>query len=187
MIFYLNTALILMIISGFACLTAGLIFMIRGYISKNRKNKVGRGWTLSILGTLIVVFFVIGLSRILQEEGEGGSGFIFASWLLLFLFFPLAILFVLIVTVFFLVIGVNSLKEGFARNSENKRDVVSIVLGFVMLVLLVLVLASLAMFAGVTFGAFGKSLKKAYNNSTSYPISESAKILKYYLFSIMYK
>lgn len=186
MVFYLNTALILMVISGLVCLTAGLIFLIRGYINKNRKDKIGRGWALSVLGSIMFVFFMIALFKIVAEEG-GGNNFIFASWLMLFLFFPLAILFVLIVTVFFLVIGINSLKDGFKRDNEGKKDIVSIVLGFVMLVLLILVLTSLVMFTGISFGAFGKSLKKTNNSTSSHSISESAVALKYYLFSIIYK
>lgn len=183
MIQYLYTALISIIIAGFACLAVGLIFLIRGYINKNKRDRVGRGWLLSILGSIMIVFFIMFLQWALKE----GESIIYASLLLLFLFFPLAMLFVLLVSVFFLLIGVSSLKEGFKRDAESKKDLISIVLGFLMITLLVVVLTSLVMFASFTFDAFGKSLRRSYNKSSSIPISQSAKVLKYYLFSIIFK
>ena len=183
MLTHLYIALVSLIVAGLACLVAGLILLIRGYINKNKRSRVGRGWLLSILGSTMLFYFLFLFSWVLKE----GEDIIHASLLLLFLFFPLAMLFVLLVSVFFLLIGVSSLKEGFKRDAENKKDVISIVLGFLMITLLVVVLTSLVMFAGFTFDAFGKSLRRSYNKSSSIPISESAKILKYYLFSIIYK
>ena len=117
MVFYLNTSLILIVVSGLICLTFGLIFLINGYLKK-KKNRVERGWGLSILGLLVFVFFLIALTRILKQEAEEGSGFIFSSFLLLFIFFPIAVLFALVVSVFFLVIGINSLKEGYKKDDK---------------------------------------------------------------------
>ena len=183
MIQYLYTALISIIIAGFACLAVGLIFLIRGYINKNKRDKVGRGWLLSIFGSIMIVFFIMFLQWALKE----GESIIYASLLLLFFFFPLAVIFVVVISILFLVVGINSLKEGFKRDNENKRDVFSIVLGFLMLALLLLVLTSLVIFAGASFGIIGDSIRKSYNKSSSFPISESATALKYYLISIIYK
>ena len=184
MVFYLNTSLILIVISGLICLTFGSIFLINGYLKK-KKNRVERGWGLSILGLLVFVFFLIALTRILKQEAAEGSGFIFSSFLLLFIFFPIAALFALVVSVFFLVIGINSLKEGYKKDDNGKRDIASIILGYIMLGLLVLVMTSIVMFTGVAFNSFANGLRKAYNSSSIKP-SESTTALRYYLFSIIY-
>ena len=183
MIQYLYIALILIIIAGFSCVAAGLVFLIRGYINKNKRVIVGRGWALSILGSIMIVYFIFFLRWVIQE----GDDIVYASLFLLFFFFPLAVMFVVLISVFFLVIGVNSLRDGFKKDNENKRDAISIVLGFLMLTLLILVLVCLVIFGGASFNIFGDSLRRSGHKSTSLPSSESMAVLKYYLISLIYK
>ena len=181
---YLNIGLISMVITGAACFITGLITLINAYRKKN--DKLSRGWTLSVVGAIVFVLFLISLVNILKQEAEYGEDFLSGSFILVFLFFPLVLILAITVSIFFLVIGINSLKDGYTKDKEGKRDVLSIALGYLLLALLVVVIASLVMFVYVSFASFSASLKKAYNSS-SQPSSESVAIIKNYLFAKFYK
>ena len=74
MAFYLNATIISLLIAGLACLVSGVVTFIRGY-QKQNKNRIGRGWRLAILGTVITSVFLPILIKVLKEETEG-SGFL---------------------------------------------------------------------------------------------------------------
>jgi len=182
---YFNLAVIFLLVSGIACFAIGLISLIRGYKKKN-KEKISRGWRLSILGLVITVVFLPILINVFSLEAESAEELMGSSLIVLILFFPLAFAGIFICLLFYLVIGTTSLKAGYTRDQDGKFDVESIVLGYVMLALGIIVIFSLVMYIIATFGYIGESIKRSnerrYGSSSLDPGSLSA-----YLFSKIYK
>ena len=183
MALYFNTAIAAMIMTGLTCFVIGLITTITSY-TKKKKHKLSRGWTLSIIGALITVFFSYMLASSLHQLSIDGESYLTYSWVLIFFFFPVVILILFIFAIFFLSTSVISLQEGYKKDENGKRDVASIVLGYVMLFLMAVIIVSMTLFLIAAFGSFREGLRKS---NKSYPSPESVEGLRNYLFSIIYK
>ena len=154
-----------MILAGLSCFVCGLITLIRGYIHKT--NKIKRGWYLSIVGLIIFSIFIVIFIASSKQLSEEGDGFLTGSFIFVMLFYPFAFAVGLFGFLFFLITGVNSLKQGYERDNNGKRDIESIVLGYIMLTLLIVVTFSQIMFFRAMLITIGESIKKAYNSSSA--------------------
>ena len=182
MIPYFNSAIIAMVITGLVCLINGLILLINSY-TKNQKHKESRGWTLSIIGTLITVSFSYALVRALIQESTGGDDFLLYSWFFVFFFFPLVVIILFVFGVFFLVTSIISLQEGYKKDENGKRDVASIVVGYTLIVLLLVTIFSIVMFVISAFASFLEGLlRNSPNNSSSSEQFEN--LINYFLVNI---
>ena len=179
MYFYLNATIISLLVSGLACLIVGVITFINGYTKKS-KTKIGRGWKLAILGTVIVSVFLPVLTKVLKEEVEGGD-FLAPSFFFMFFFMPFVFGAVLVCIIFYIGIGTTSLKEGYTKNEEGKFNVESIVLGYIMLALGAVVVFSLIMLIGASLNVIGDSIS---NINKSEPVSSSDSSI---LLSVLFK
>lgn len=190
MVFYFNATLITLLISGIACFAIGLISLIRGYVKKN-KIKIGKGWRLTILGIVMTAVFTPVLISAINQEMESGEDFLSSGFFIIFFFFPLALVAIFVCFFFFLIIGITSLQNGFAKNEEGKRDTESIVLGFLMLVLGIVITFSIVMYIGSVLTYIGDSIREAGERRNSRLASsssqESIQALRNYLFSVLYK
>ena len=179
--FCFNTTLFCFLIAGIACAVLGAISIVRGYKKNSEgvynKEKVKRGWTLAVIGTILLAIFIPVLVIVLEQEAEYGSDFLAASILILFFFSPLIFIIAIGSLVFFLVIGINSLKEGFNKKTTGKVDVESIIIGFIMLVIGTVVLASQMMFIVTAIREFAESFHRSYNKSST--SSNAAALLNY--------
>ena len=155
-----------MVITGLVCLINGLILLINSY-TKNQKRKESRGWTLSIIGTLITVSFSYVLVRALIQESTGGDDFLIYSWFFVFFFFPLVVIILFVFGVFFLVTSIISLQEGYKKDENGKRDVASIVVGYTLIFLLLVTIYSIVMFVISAFASFLEGLLRNPPNSSS--------------------
>lgn len=165
MVFYFNATVISLLVSGLACLIVGLISLINGY-KKNNKSKIGRGWRLAVLGTIIAAVFLPILVKALIEEAQGGD-FLSITWFFFLFFMPFVFVMVIVCLVFFLGMATTSLKEGYTRNEEGEFDVESIVLGYVMLILGIVVIFTIVMFINASITAIGQSINSGRNNPQS--------------------
>ena len=182
MIPFFNSAIIAMVITGLVCLINGLILLINSY-TKNQKRKRNRGWTLSIIGTLITVSFSYVLVRALIQESTGGDDFLIYSWFFVFFFFPLIVIILFVFGVFFLVTSITSLQEGYKKDENGKRDVASIVVGYTLIVLLLVTIFSIVMFVISAFASFLEGLlRNSPNNSSSSEQFEN--LINYFLINI---
>ena len=186
MYFYFNAAIISILVSGIACLIIGIITLI-----KDKKRKP-RGIRLTILGAIITMVFSATLIKVLYEEIVNNGDFLSISLFFLFFFFPFEFLAVVICLIYFLAIGVTSLKEGYTKNEEGKFNKESIVLGYIMLVLGIIVIFSFVMFIGASLSYIQESISESINKrdsrlASSSSDSESLESLNNYLFSVLYK
>ena len=182
MIICLNLALIAMILSGLACLIVGVFYLLKGYKKDNiNKAKISKGRKLSILGSIVLTIFTILSIIIIGKEMEGD--FLSGTWLILFFFGAFYYAFVLIILVFFLALGIGSLQDGFARRKEGIYEVADIVLGFVILFLGLVILATSIAFAVASWDEFFTSIKNSMNsrNSSSRPEDISSSAYLFYL------
>lgn len=158
-----NTSVICFLIAGLTCLAVGIISLVRGYKKESgntNREKIKKGWIMSVLGTLLLVLFIPIFIKVLAQEMAGEEGFLDAVPLLLLFFYTPSIFVVAIVYLtFFLVIGISSLKEGYAQRKEGKTDMEDIVLGYVMIALGVIVLVSQILFVLGVLSDFSESLK----------------------------
>ena len=189
MAFYFNATLIALLISNLACFVVGLISLIRGY-TKKRKEKISRGWRITILGLVMTVIFALILFFTLKQEMEYGEEFLSYSIILILFFLPFALIGIVVCLIFFLGMGITSLKAGYTRNEEGKLDTENIVLGYLMLVLGVIVIFSIVMYVGATMTYIGESIHNSIerrNSSLASTRSQPSESLSNYLFSIIYK
>ena len=183
MIICLNLALIAMILSGLACLIVGVFYLSKGCKKDNiDKTKIGKGRKLTILGSIVLTSFVIAAIIIIRKEIESPD-FLDGIWLLLFLFGMFYYAFVLILLTFFLALGIGSLQDGFARRKEGIYEVADIVLGFVILFLGLVVLATSIAFAVASWNELFDSIKNSMNsrNPSSRPEEISSSAYLFYL------
>ena len=112
-----------------------------------------------------------------------GSDFLSGTWLILFFFGAFYYAFVLIILIFFLVLGISSLQDGFARRKEGIYEVADIVLGFVILFLGLVVLATSIAFAVASWNELFDSIKNSMNsrNPSSRPEDISSSAYLFYL------
>ena len=182
---FFNSAIIAMVITGLVCLINGLILLINSYTKNQKRQKENRGWTLSIIGTLITVCFSYVLVRALIQESTGGDDFLIYSWFFVFFFFPLVVIILFVFGVFFLVTSITSLQEGYRKDENGKRDVASIVVGYTLIVLLLVTIFSIVMFVISAFASFLEGLlRNSPNRSSS---SEQFKSLINYFLVIIRK
>ena len=157
-----NISIICFLIAGLTCLTVGIISLIRGY--RNNHQKIKKGWTMSVLGTILLVLFIPAFVKTMAQETAGENGFLDSIPLLLLFFYTPAVFVVAIVCLtFFLAIGISSLKEGYAHKKDEKVDIESIVLGYVMITLGIIVLVSQVLFVIGVLTDFAEGLKH-YND-----------------------
>ena len=176
MVFYLNIALIGMVVAGLVCLVLGILSIVR---SQNRdekghknKEKFFRGIKITVIGVILTVIFGPLLIKALYQEITNGESFVKdMPMLLIFFFFPLVIIIAFVFMVFFAVMGATSLQEGYKHRKEGVYDKESIILGYVMLAIGTIVIVSLVMFVLATIGEFNASLKRSFSKTSSYPSS----------------
>ena len=183
MIICLNLALIAMILSGLACLIVGVFYLLNGYKKDNiNKVKISKGWKLSILGSIVLSVFLLLAIIIIGKEMEG-SDFLSGTWLILFFFGAFYYAFVLIILIFFLVLGISSLQDGFAHRKEGIYEVADIVLGFLILFIGLFVLATSISFAVASWNELFDSIKNSMNsrNPSSRPEDISSSAYLFYL------
>ena len=186
MYFYFNAAIISILVSGIACLIIGIITLI-----KDKKRKV-RGLRLTILGAIITLVFSAALIKVLYEEIINSGDFLSVSLFFLFFFFPFELIAVVICLIYFLAIGVTSLKEGYTKSEEGKFNTESIALGYIMLILGIIVIFSFVMLVGASLSYIQESISESINKRNSRLAgsssnSESLESLSSYLFSVLYK
>ena len=167
-----------MIIAGLACVTLGVISLVRG---KGDKEKLRRGRRITYLGVVLLIVFIPVLVRAIYKQTTMGESYIFLPLFLAFFFLPLIELVALACLVFFLVIGITSLQTGYKRNKEGKSDKESIVLGYVMIIIGLVVTISLAMFVFATFKELADSIKRSVNRHSSSINNQTGALISYLL------
>lgn len=180
------TLILTLLLSGLACVIAGVISFLKGYKTKN-KSKISRGWFISVLGTIVTIFATYGLVRASHQLFHEGEGFLHGSAWVVFVFLPLLLVFVALYLAFFIVIGATSLQAGYAHKKEGKLEIESIILGYTILCLGTIAIISGIVFTIAAFNEIRESLK-GNKNKGGQPVREEAiYCLRYYLFSIIYK
>jgi len=162
MAIYFTLAMVSLLAGGLGLFIVGLITIIRGYKNKN-KDKVQRGWGLFATGIIVSAIIV----PVLIKDIETGGSFVDGAGILILLFMPFSFIAVFVFLIFFLSFGTTSLKEGYTKDKDGKRDVPSIVLGYVMLILGAITIFSLVMFIGSTLTFIRDSISKANERFTS--------------------
>ena len=76
MTLYINIALVGMIIAGLACVTLGVISLVRG---KGDKEKLRRGRRITYLGVVLLIVFIPVLVRAIYKQTTMGESYIFHS------------------------------------------------------------------------------------------------------------
>ena len=177
--------------SLFAVIAVGLICVVLGIISiinskkkedptpKNLKKK--SGIQIIVLGGLLVVAFIPAV--IFYSNAE-----ITALWLFELLLSPFCLIVLILVLMFFTYIGISFLRTGFSSKKERKRDNESIVFGFIIIALGIIVAVCFVLSFVYSAGNLIKEVKDNMQNkgSSSQPTSSIATISNY-LFSVINK
>ena len=165
-----------MVVTGFACLILGIISVAR---SHGKKVKIVRGRKMAIVGIILIVIFGTFLARTLYKQISMGEEYVFLPLFLAFLLFPIIVLVAVVCLVFFLVYGIDSLRVGYKRDEEGKRDKESIILGYILITIGLIITASIAMFVAGAFSGLVISINKSGNKPSGSASSQSNALLNY--------
>lgn len=182
MVFSCNAALIGIILAGLVSLITGILFIRKG-IKTNKEDKKGveklaKGWFRTIFGGIVTVLTIALLAFVVYKEMSEGDEFFTSSIIIMFLFMPIAIIGIVIVTIIFIDIVTVSLMNGY-----HDKDKVNIVFGYIMLGIGILIVASLVAFFITSLGSLRLS-PGPRGGSSSNPPDSSAEALMYYLFNL---
>lgn len=181
---YFIASLYAVIVIGLICLCLGIVSIIRSNKNKNPKSreiKKKNGISLIILGGVIVTIFIPAAIHFNETNYS-------SVWFLELLLFPSCVFVLIISLVVFITIGSAFLKQGFSQKKEGICDTESIVYGFVILGLGILMVLCLVATFIFSVNSLSNSIRENMNKRTSSePPSSSIAIMRNYLFSVIYK
>ena len=178
---YLNIILGSLVFAGLSSLIIGIVSIFHG---KNKsKAKVKNGWRIAVFGGILCAIFIPILIAIVQEEMDPDSGFFFSVFIISVLFYPFLIVAVVVCLIFLLTIGISSLESGYIKNEEGKRDVETIILGYIFVGLAAIVATSATLFLCNVFRLDLYPHNKA--NSSEPPNSDISALINHVLNVLM--
>lgn len=174
-------ALITIMLIGVASVILGITATFNANKSKNpnaKRLKKKNGNNIIILGVVIVMVFTPITLFFEQVEYS-------AVWMIQLLFFPISVIILVLGLVFFIIIGVSFLQQGFLERKEKIYDTESIAYGFIIFAMGLIMVCCLVLTFVYSLGGFVQSMtgsKKDYSSS-----AQTLNSINNYLFSIIYK
>ena len=181
---YFVATLFTIVIIGLISVILGITAVFNANKSKNpaaKHLKVKNGRNIITLGSIIMVVFVT--ATIYFQHAESSS-----VWIIQLLLFPLCLIILVLNLVFFTIIGIAFLQQGYLQKKEGIYDVESIVYGFIILTLGFLMAFCLVMTFVYSVGGLGESLingNKSRYTSSSNPYDSSLSMISNYLLSVI--